>query len=209
MYRIESSQTYSRVRYAGSQRLTITHAGDAWRFDARASYVRDAPDGKGAAHAHFVQTFSPSGGFEDRLDEDPEFLTILNQPFAVRLDRSTLRDIRGLRSAVPFEATSPLGGTALLRGFLRPGTSGPIGGRPTTAVRFDAAGLMAGTLPGHEEASVAGTLRMDGVAYYSADGGLLLGLTVTMTIEARLRQRQPAAQVPVRIVYRRWMRASL
>ncbi|MBV8723824.1 MAG: hypothetical protein JO350_00670 [Candidatus Eremiobacteraeota bacterium] len=171
--------------------------------------MREAPDGKSTAHAHFVQTFSSEGGFEDRLDEDPEFLTILNQPFAVRLDRSTLRDIRGLRSAVPFEATSPLGGAALLRGFLRPGTSGPIGGRPTTAVQFDASGLMTGTLPGHEDATIAGTLRMDGVAYYSADGGLLLGLTVTMTIDARLRQHRPTAQVPVRIVYRRSMRASL
>ncbi|MBV8198962.1 MAG: hypothetical protein JO263_12590 [Candidatus Eremiobacteraeota bacterium] len=190
------------------QRLTITRDRDTLRFDAQASYVREAPGGKSAAHAHFVQTLSRDGGFEDELDDDPEFLTILNQPFAVRLDYSTLRDIRTLRAPVPFEATSPLGGAALLRGFLRPGNSGPIGGRPTTAVRFDASGTMTGSLPGHGEATVSGTLRMDGVAYYSLGSGILLGLSVTLTIDASLHQHEPSLRVPVRIVYRRSIRAS-
>ena len=91
VYRIETSQSLSRVRYAGTQLLRIAHEGDGLRFDAQASYVREAPDGKSSARAHFVQTLSRDGGFEDVLDEDPEFLTILNQPFAVRLDDSTYR----------------------------------------------------------------------------------------------------------------------
>ncbi len=171
--------------------------------------MREGPDGKKSANAHFVQTLWPDGASEDRLDEDPEFLTILNQPFAVRLDRSALRDIRSLHAAVPFAATSPLGGAALLRGYLRPGGSGLVGGRATVGVRFDAAGSMSGTLPGHGDATVAGTLRMDGVAYYSLDAGLLLGLNVTMTIHARLQEHQAALWVPVQIVYRRSIRAVL
>lgn len=148
----------------------------------------------------------PSGAFEDRTNDDPDFLTVLNQPFAVQLDAATLRDVRELHGRIPFAASSPLGGTALLHGFLRPGVNGPIEGRPTVAVRFEAEGPMNGALPGHAEAAVAGSMHMDGTAYYSLDRAILLGLNVTLTIHAGLRERGPAA-VPVVIVYRRSIRA--
>lgn len=207
VYRIESSPTVSRVSYAGSERLFIRPAGRELRFEAQARYTRTAPSGKSNAEAMFVQTLEPNGSFEDRVDDDPEFLTILNQPFAVRLDAATLRDVRALRRRIPFSATSPLGGTALLRGFLRPGTNGAIQGRPTVAVRFEAEGPMNGALPGHADSTVIGSMRMDGTAYYALDDALLLGLRVTMTIQAHLHERQPQVSVPVRIVYRRWIRA--
>lgn len=208
LYRIQSADTSSKVSYAGTERLTVRREGSSWRFEARARYTRDGPDGKGTQEARFVQMLRPDGTFEDRIDNDPDFLTILNQPFAVRLDAATLRDLRKLQGQVPFSATSPLGAEAVLRGFLRPATGGPIDGRPTVAVRFEADGEMTGPLPGYSQMLVSGTMRMDGTAYYALDDATLLGLTVTLTLQARLAQSRPSIAVPVKIVYRRTIRAS-
>ena len=207
IYRIESSATISRVTYIGTERLSITRQGRELRFEARASYTRSGPDGQRKAEALFVQVLDPNGAFEDRINDDPDFLTILNQPFAVKLDPATLRDVRDLHGRVPFAASSTLGGTALLRGFLRPGVNGPIEGRPTVAVRFEAEGPMNGPLPGHADATVSGGMHMDGTAYYALDSAVLLGLNVTLTIHAGLRERRPSVAVPVRITYRRSIRA--
>lgn len=207
LYRIASAATSSKVNYAGSERLAIASQGKSWRFEARARYTRDGPDGKEQATARFVQLLQPDGTFEDQVDEDPDFLTILNQPFAVRLDRPTLHDLRTLHGAVPFSATSPLGAEAVLRGYLRPATGGPIGGRQAVAVRFQADGAMTGPLPGYAGMLVAGTMRMDGTAYYALDDATLLALNVALTLDARLSQGKPSISVPVRIVYRRSIRA--
>lgn len=207
VYQGEPTATASRVAYVGSERLSIQHQGGSLRFEARARYTRTGPEGKSSAEARFVQVLRPDGSFEDAVDDDPDFLTILNQPFAVRLDLVTLRDVRELHHPVPFAASSPLEGHTLLNGFLRPAANGPIEGRPTVAVRFEADGPMDGTLPGHADAAVAGRMRMDGTAYYALDDGLLLALDVTLTIDARLRERRESLSFPVRIVYRRWIRA--
>jgi hypothetical protein len=206
-YRIESAQTFSRVSYAGTERLSVAHQASAWRFEARASYTRNGPDGKSHGEADFVQMLQPDGTFQDRVDDDPDFLTILNQPFAVQLDDATLRDLRELHGHVPFAATSPLGAQAVLRGFLRRAPGGPVAGRQTVAVRFEAEGGMTGPLPGYSETLVAGTMRMQGTAYYAADNALLLALNVSLTLDARLAQGRPVVSVPVRIVYRRMIRA--
>jgi hypothetical protein len=208
VYRIQPAGTPSKVSYAGWQLLTVHRAGSGWRFEARARYMRTASDTKSQADALFVQVLHSDGTFEDRTDDDPDFLTILNQPFAVRLDAATLGDLRALRGRVPFSATSPLGAEAVLRGFLRPAPGGPIGGRPTVAVRFEAEGAMTGPLPGSTQTLLSGTMRMDGVAYYGLDGATLLALTVTLTLDARLAQTRPSVSVPVRIVYRRTIRAT-
>jgi hypothetical protein len=208
LYRIQSAATSSRVTYLGAEELSIAPEGKGWRFEARARYTRDGPDGKERATARFVQVLQPDGTFEDRTDDDPDFLTILNQPFAVRLDKPTLRDLRTLHGAVPFSATSPLGAQAVLRGYLRPATGGPIGGRPTAAVRFEADGAMTGPLPGYSGMLVSGTMRMDGTAYYALDDATLLALNVALTLDARLSQGRPSVSVPVRIVYRRAIRAT-
>jgi hypothetical protein len=207
VYRIESTATVSRVTYIGTERLSIARQGKELRFEAQARYVRTAPDGQRKAEASFVQMLEPNGAFEDRVNDDPDFLTILNQPFAVRLDAATLRDVRALRTRVPFAASSPLGGTALLRGFLRPGVNGPIEDRPTVAVRFEAEGPMNGALPGHADAAVSGSMHMDGTAYYALDNAILLGLNVTLTIHAGLHERRPSVAVPVQITYHRFIRA--
>jgi hypothetical protein len=207
VYRIESGGTFSKVTYSGTERLSARRDGKTWRFEADASYTRIGPDGRNSAHAVFVQALLTDGTFEDRIDDDPDFLTILNQPFAIRLDAATLTDLRTLQGRVPFSATSPLGAEAVLHGFLRPARAGPVGGRPTVAVRFESQGAMTGPLPGSTRMLVSGKMRMDGTAYYAIDGATLLALTVNLTLDARLTQNEPTVFVPVRIVYSRTIRA--
>ena len=206
VYSIGSSGAISRVVYAGTQRLTIERQGKRARFDAQVRYQRAADDGKSSVDARFVQELLPNGSFQDLIDDDPDFLTILNQPFAVQLDGSTMRDLRALHKAVPFDATSPLGGEAVLRGFLRPGLAGEVGGRPVIAVRFEAEGPMTGPVPQRSQATMTGRMRMDGTAYYSTQTSMLLALDATLTIVASLRDADRS--VPVKIVYRRSIRAS-
>lgn len=204
VYRIGTSQTTSRVTYDGQETLTVAKDGKGARFEAQVRYVRRDAGGKHDASARFIQELLPSGTFEDRWDEDPDFLTILNQPFAIQLDKATMRDLLHLHASVPFNATSPLGGDAVLRGYLRPGLGGEIAKRPAVAVRFEAEGPMSGGLPGGH-ATMSGRMRMDGIAYYALDDALLLALDATLTIRAKLGDS--AQSVPVEITYRRYIRA--
>ncbi|HEY2473423.1 MAG TPA: hypothetical protein VGI19_01345 [Candidatus Cybelea sp.] len=208
LYEVQSTATSSRVSYDGTEHVSITKQGKDTRFEARAHYIRTSPDGRSSADADFIADLAPDGSFEDRVDDDPDFLTILNQPFAVQLDAPTLKDLQDLRGAVPFAANSPLGGGSVLHGLLRPATSGLIAGHPTVAVRFEAEGPMTGSLPGHTEGTISGTMHMDGTAYYSVENAMLLALRATLTIDARLHQNKPAVDMPVRITYLRSIRAS-
>lgn len=196
----------SRVAYSGAQRLSVARDGERTRYDVRATYTRDTGGSRQTTDAHFVQELLPDGSFEDAVDDDPDFLTVLNQPFAIQLDSTTLRDLRALRAAVPFNATSPLGGDAVLRGFLRPAAGGKVDGHPTVAVRFQAEGIMAAPMPAHAAATMAGKMRMEGTAYYSLEDAMLLALDVRLTIAAKLRDGSKTE--PVRVVYRRFIRAS-
>jgi hypothetical protein len=208
LYRVETSSTMSRISYAGTERLAIQRTGKELRFSARARYVRYTSSTRQTAQAYFVQVLTSDGWFEDRVDNDPDFLTILNQPFAARLDAATLRDVRALHGRVPFAARSPLGGETVLRGYLRPGIDGPVAGHPTVAVRFEAEGPTSGALQGHADQVLGGQMRMDGTANYSPDDGILRALNVTLTIRTRLRGKSPTEAMPVKIIYRRSIRAT-
>jgi hypothetical protein len=89
---------------------------------------------------------------------------------------------------------------------LRPGVGGEIGGRPSVAVRFEAEGPMNAPVPDRATATMAGHMRMDGTAYYAVDNESLLALDATLTILAQLHDGKDT--VPVKIVYRRYIRAS-
>jgi hypothetical protein len=204
LYQVGTPPKTSRVSYDGDEMLTVEKHGPRKLFEAQARYVRRDADGKREATARFIQELVPGGTFEDRFDEDPDFLTILNQPFAIQLDNATMHDLLHLHVSVPFNATSPLGGAAVLRGYLRPGIGGEIAGRPAVAVRFEAQGPMSGSLPGGQ-GTISGRMRMDGIAYYALDDALLLALDATLTIRARLGDSTQA--VPVQITYRRYIRA--
>jgi hypothetical protein len=206
VYRVGSAGVVSRVAYAGQQHLGIERQRGHTRYDAQARYARSAADGNSHLNARFVQELLPGGSFQDKVNEDPDFLTVLNQPFAVQLDAVTLHDLQNLHRPVPFSATSPLGGQAVLRGFLRPGNDGKIAGRAAVAVRFEADGPMTAPMPARVNATLSGHMRMDGTAFYALDTAILLALDATLTIVAQLHDGPES--VPVRIVYRRTIRAT-
>ncbi len=205
VYRIGSAVPQTKIAYTGTQHLSVARDNNGARFVAEATYTRTDDSGKATVHARFVQQMAKDGTFEDRVDEDPDFLTILNQPFAIELDPTTMGDLQRLHGSVPFEATSPLGG-ARLHGYLRPAGKGRIRNVPSTGVRFSAQGPMTGSLPQHPEDSLNGTIHMDGTAYYSQRDSLLVSLDATLTIEGKLLNDNTA--VPVRIVYHRTIRAG-
>lgn len=206
IYTIGTSLPPAHIVYSGTQRLSISPNAAGRRYVANATYTRHDDSGKATVHAHFVQQMTRDGDFEDRVDGDPDFLTILNQPFAIQLDSTTMRDLSHLRGSVPFEATSPLGG-ARLKGYLRHAASGKVQGILATGVHFTAVGPMTGSLPDHPNDSLTGTIRMDGTAYYSVHGALLVALDATLTIDGKLAANNDTA-VPVKIVYHRTIRAG-
>ena len=197
--------TAARVIYAGTERLRVTSTGKTTRYDADARYTRTDDSGSSDARASFVQELLASGSFEDRFDDDPDFLTVLNQPFAIALDAATLRDLRNLHGRVPFDTASPITG-ATLHGSLRRGPTGTIGGLPAIGVRFDASGAMRGPLPDRPEVAIDGMMRMDGIAYYAQNGALLVSLEARLTITGTLHESGTAT--PVRIVYLRTIRTG-
>ncbi len=149
---------------------------------------------------------TPQGELRDKTDLDPDYLTVLNQPFAVELDTETFSDLLHLRGRVPFAFPAPMiGGT--LRGYLERGAASRVSSRPALAVDFDASGPMTGPLPDHTEMSIAGSMRMRGTAYYALRGdSLLLALKETLTITGTLEDRGQAS--PVTIVYQRLIKAD-
>lgn len=203
-YRVGTTAEMTHIAYAGAQRLTIDRNGSQTRFTADVRYTRVDESGKASVRGRFVQALK-GGSFEDQSDDDPDFLTILNQPFAVQLDATTMRDLRGMHAKIPFSASSPLGGSTL-KGFLRPSPAAKINGRKCVGVRFTANGPMAGEIPDKTLTSINGTINMDGTAFYAADTALLLGLDATLTITGNITDKDK--KVPVTIVYRRTIRAN-
>ncbi|HTU71242.1 MAG TPA: hypothetical protein VMF11_13105 [Candidatus Baltobacteraceae bacterium] len=204
-YRVGTTLRATHIVYRGVERLEVMPEGRGRRYVADVSYTRTGESGKASVHAEFVQVLERDGTFDDRSDEDPDFLTILNQPFAVQLDAITLRDLKHLHGLVPFRAASPLGGSEL-SGYLRSAPPGKVQGFAVVGVRFEADGPMSGTLPEHPGALLSGRMHMDGTAYYAARGALLLALDATLTIDGKLQAENAA--VPVKIIYHRVIRAS-
>ncbi len=199
LYRVGTAPP-THIVYSGRQSLAIARATGATRFTAQADCTRTDAAGTTTEHARFVQTELPDGSFEDRTDEDPDFLTVLNQPFAVSLDVTMVRDLRELRDPVPFAAASPVGGGDL-RGTLRPGVDGILNGRRVVGVEFRADGFVNGPLT-EQNAKITGRIHLDGTAYYDVVQAMLLALDARLTIDGVLTGEHLSA-VPVHIVYYR------
>jgi hypothetical protein len=204
-YRVGRTLQVTHITYRGVEHLGIASDSQGHRYVADVKYTRLDENGKASAHGRFVQELLHDGTFEDRGDDDPDFLTILNQPFAVQLDTVTMGDLERLHGMVPFEAASPLGGSRL-SGYLSSAPRGKVEGHPCVGVRFKADGPMTGTLPEHPDALLSGTMHMDGTAYYAQSGALLLALNATLTIDGKLQSGNDS--VPVRIIYQRTIRAT-
>ena len=199
-FRAGNSDVRSETVYRGVQRLTITHSGRSTTYIARVEYDREGDGGKQHQRASFTSTLLPSGEQKDGPGNDPDYLTVLNQPFAVQLDAPTMRDLAHVKRAVPFDFPSPMTGAAL-HGTLRRLPDALVGGRRAMGIAFEAKGPLHGALPDRPAMQLAGSITMKGTAYYAYGSALLLALNATLSIEGNLDDS--ARRAPVSIVYAR------
>ncbi len=204
-FSVGGSGVKSDISYQGHETLTLERRAGATIYRATVHYTRIDQGAASQATARLVAAMTPAGEERDLEDEDPDYLTVLNQPFAVQLDLPTLHDLGRLKADVPFAFPSPITGSAL-HGRLRRIGAGPVAGMPALGVSFEAEGPMRGPLPDRPRLSMNGRIRMQGSAYYRTDDALLVLLDATLTITGKLAD--PQQTDPVTIVYRRRIRAE-
>ena len=204
-FSIGDSDIKSETRYQGRELLTVRRHGKAMRYTAKVNYVRNDQGAESDAVADFVSDLLPTGEQLDSADHDPDYLTVLNQPFSAQLDVATLEDLKRVHGSVPFDFPSPFTGAALHGSLTGIGTA-RVGGRAAIGVRFSAGGPMRGALPDRPGLTLSGGILMRGTAYYDAESALLLTLDATVTISGNVSNR--SGKDPVTIVYRRTIRAE-
>lgn len=202
-FRAAGREVSTEITYDGTQRLTIRRAGNTTHFTAEASYDRRQGGASTHATASFTSALLPGGEQRDDADGDPDYLTVLNQPFSVELDAPTMRDLRNLAGTVPFDFPSPMTG-APLHGSLRRLPDGLLGGRRVLGIAFVARGPLDGAPPDRPELALHGTITMNGTAYYAYANALLLALDATLQIDGHIADG--ARNEPVTIVYKRTIR---
>jgi hypothetical protein len=184
-FSIGSRHVRSLITYEGTQQLTFEPVATSTTFHAVVHYRKSDGATTTQDHAAFALTMLPSGDVSDEHNDDPDYLTILNQPFSVQLDRPTMHDLQGLKRTVPFDFPSPMTG-APLHGSLRRLLDGSLGGVRVLGIAFSASGPLEGTLPDRPSISVSGTITMNGTAYYAYANALLLALDATLLIEGKV-----------------------
>jgi hypothetical protein len=204
-FSIGAGTIVSEVSYDGTETLKIIRHGRFTRLRAHVRYTRSDGTASTLASGDYVADQLPSGEMLDSADRDPDYLTVLNQPFAAQLDLQTLADLRHLGGALPFDFPSPITGSSL-HGYLQHVAGGMVGERRSTGVRFEAAGPMKGELPDRPGLTLVGTIAMRGTAYYDIDTALLLAIQTTVTITGNVSNR--SGKDPVTIVYARTIRAE-
>jgi hypothetical protein len=191
------------IVYTGKQRLAIDRQGAVTHFTATVSYDRRESGAAKHATGIFSSKILANGEEYDERDGDPDYLTILNQPFSIELDAPTLRDLRSLVRPLPFDVPSPMTG-APLHGSLRRLPDGTLNGQRVLGIAFVARGRLNGSLPDRPETVLSGTITMNGTAYYAYADALLMALDATLQIEGRVTNSGQNA--PVTIVYKRTIR---
>jgi hypothetical protein len=168
-FRAGGGEVRSQTIYHGVQRLSVARSGATTIYTARVEYDKTGDGGRQHQSASFTSTVLPSGSQKDGPSSDPDYLTVLNQPFAVQLDAPTLRDLGHLKRPVPFSFPSPMTG-ALLRGTLRRLPDAIVGGSRAMGIAFEATGPLHGALPDRPAMALAGSITMKGTAYYDPAG---------------------------------------
>lgn len=204
-FAIGAGDIRSEITYVGTETLRVVPHGKAMRYEAHVVYTRSDGAAQSDAVATYTADVMPSGETLDSADGDPDYLTVLNQPFSAQLDRATLSDLRHLHGALPFDFPSPFTGSSL-HGYLQHIGDARVGPRHSVGVRFEAAGPMKGELPDRPGLTLEGTIAMRGTAYYDVDSALLLVLDTTVTIRGNVSNR--AGKDPVVITYARTIRAK-
>jgi hypothetical protein len=211
-YTVEGSDAFrtgkgvqSRITYIGRERLTLTRTGNVNKFTATVAY--DRSDGSATSHGRssFSSRMLPDGSQIDEDGHDPDYLTILNQPFSVLLDDATLHDLSGLKGEIPFDFPSPMTG-APLHGVLRRLSEGTLSGVRVLGIGFFASGPLHGALPDRPGIALSGKITMNGTAFYAYRTALLMALDATLSIDGHIDQSGSAD--PVNIVYRRTIRPA-
>jgi hypothetical protein len=205
IFRVGNGEVHSETVYHGVQRLSIAHSSSGTTYAARVEYDRDGDGGKQHETASYTSTLLPSGELRDGPSRDPDYLTVLNQPFAVQLDKPTMRDLNHVKRPVPFDFPSPMTG-APLRGTLRRLPDAVVSGVRVMGIAFEAAGPLHGALPERPAMALAGTIKMKGTAYYAYETALLVSLEATLAIEGNIDDS--ARRAPVSIVFSRSIRAG-
>lgn len=204
-FAIGSHSLRSDTTYDGSETLTIRKVAHGLRYTAKAEYNRADGSQSERQTATFVSFVGSDGREHDESGNDPDFLTVLNQPFSVQLDPQTLSDVRQLSEPSPFSFVSSMAGTTL-RGTLRRIPDGVVSGKRVIGIGFDATGRIRGGVPAHPDITLTGTIRMSGRAYYTTREALLRELDATLEIGGTLADE--SASDPVKIIYRRTIRAE-
>jgi hypothetical protein len=201
---VGNGDVHNQTSYRGVERLVIRRSPNGTTYTAHVSYDKDGDGGKQRATASYTSTLLPSGELRDGPSHDPDYLTVLNQPFAVQLDVPTMRDLRRVKRPVPFDFPSPMTG-APLRGTLRRLPDAIVSGTRAMGIAFEATGALQGALPERPGMALAGSIRMKGTAYYAYDTALLLSLNASLAIDGALAGS--AQHAPVSIVYTRSIRS--
>jgi hypothetical protein len=206
VFRVGNGEAQSHIEYHGIERLSITRSPSGTTYVAHVEYDKDGGDGgKQHQRASFTTTILHSGEQHDGPARDPDYLTVLNQPFSVQLDVPTMRDLAHVKRPVPFDFPSPMTGAAL-HGTLRRLPDAMVGGTRAMGIGFEAHGPLHGALPDRPEMALAGTITMKGTAYYAYGTALLVALDATLGIDGNLDAT--AAKSPVSIVYARSIRSA-
>lgn len=196
-FQTPTGEVHGEIAYAGRQSLSIRRERSVTIYRSRAEYDRSE---RGApAREHAVATFAsaatPDGEVRDLEANDPDFVTVLNQPFNVELDRQTLADLDAVAEAIPFRFPSPLDGTSLEGTLQREGRaqSGP----GIVGVIFHAAGPMRSRVGDRSLAALDGRIAVDGTARYFKASGLLRDLDAKITISGRLTSSEATGVIAV------------
>ena len=205
IFSVGNGDVHSETIYSGRQRLSIGRSADGTTYAARVEYDKDGDGGKQHATATYTATLLRSGEMRDGSAHDPDYLTVLNQPFAVQLDQQTMRDLGHVKRAVPFDFPSPMTG-APLRGTLRRLPDAMVAGVRSMGIAFEATGPLHGALPDRPAIALAGSIKMKGTAYYAYANALLVSLDATLAIDGNIDDT--ARRAPVSIVYTRSIRSG-
>jgi hypothetical protein len=201
---VGNGDVHDQTSYRGVQRLAIQRSPQGTTYKVHVSYDKDGDSGKVHETASYTSTLLHSGELRDGPSHDPDYLTVLNQPFAVQLDAPTMRDLARVTRPVPFDFPSPMTG-APLQGTLRRLPDAIVAGTRSMGIAFEATGPLQGPLPDRPAMALVGSIRMKGTAYYAYDTALLVALNATLAIDGALAGS--AQHVPVSIVYARSIRS--
>lgn len=181
-FKLGGHDVQTDIAYSGTQVLRVVrNAAGATKFVATVDYRKTEGAGASRLRGTFAATVTRTGDVREGTNHDPDFLTVLNQPFAVQLDPATLRDLRGLVGSVPFDFPSAMTG-ATLHGTLTRRADGVINGARVLGIGFSATGPLHGALPDRPNMSIDGNISMNGTAYYDLRNALLVALDATLSI---------------------------